>query len=170
MKRQLSIKIIASTSMALLFLFMGCQNDVDAWPTAPHFRLQDLSGNRVTLEQFKGKVVLLDFWATWCPPCRKSIPELVELHRKYNTKGVVILGVSMDDPLQVNDQYLKKFIKKHKINYMIMRANQQITLDYFSGGQIGIPTMFVIDQKGKVRDKMVGFSPGKLERTIRALL
>ena len=81
---------------------------------APDFSLPDLSGKTVSLEQFRGKVVLLDFWATWCPPCRMTIPLLINLQEQYGKKGLIILGVSIDDPRKVKDKdllYCKKMTK-----------------------------------------------------------
>jgi len=139
-------------------------------PTAPDFSLNDINGGTVSLNQHKGKVVLLDFWATWCPPCRVSIPELVALNNKYKNKGLVILGISVDDPQKVNDKLLKAFVRKFKINYTILRINQQVMRDYFAYQQMGIPTMFIINREGKIVDMHVGFRPGVLEEAIKKVI
>lgn len=139
-------------------------------PTAPDFLLNDINGGTVSLNQHKGKVVLLDFWATWCPPCRVSIPELVELNNKYKNKGLVILGISVDDPRKVNDRFLKAFIKKFKINYAVLRVNDKVMRDYFAYQQMGVPTMFIINREGKIVDMYVGFRPGVLEKAIEKVI
>ena len=109
--------IMIVTVISLFFLSSGCSKDADALQSAPGFTLKDLSGNSISLKQYAGNIVLLDFWATWCPPCRQSIPELVSLQNKYGNQGVVILGISLDDPQQFNDNYLSAFKQQFKINY-----------------------------------------------------
>jgi peroxiredoxin len=160
----------AFLTILLALLLWACGGEGKAGQDAPDFKLQDLAGNEVTLSRFRGSIVILDFWATWCPPCRQSIPELVELQNKYGKKGVVILGVSMDDPKQAPDPYMTAFKDKFKINYTILRANGQVSKDYFGTSQMAIPTMFVINRKGKIVDKFVGFKPGAIEASIRKQL
>jgi peroxiredoxin len=158
------------TCLILFLLFYGCDKEVDAWQTAPDFSLKDLSGNEVSLTQYRGHIVLLDFWATWCPPCRLSIPELVDLQKKYGDQGVVILGISMDDPQMFSDKYLLAFKEKFKINYTILRANNKVAMDYFGTGNMAIPTLFVINKEGKIVDKHMGYLPGAVEESLKKLL
>ena len=158
-------------SLLVFFLFnFGCQKEVEADSAAPDFSLSDLSGQMATLDQNRGSVVLLDFWATWCPPCRMSIPEMIKLHEKFGEKGLVIFGISMDDPQKVTDEQLRVFKDKVGIKYSVLRANRQVLQDYFGNEQISIPTMFVIDRDGKIRDKLVGFRPGALEKSVNEIL
>ena len=160
-----------ATSLLILSAFnMGCQQEVDARPMAPDFSLSDLSGNVITLKQYRGQVVLLDFWATWCAPCRMSIPELANLHEKYEDRGLVILGISIDDPSQAPDAYIKSFQENLKINYTVLRFNNKVIADYFRNESMAIPTLFVIDREGMIRDKFVGFNPGVLEKSVVGLL
>lgn len=154
----------------LLMLTLGCQKEVEAGPTAPDFSLTDLSGKTVTLEQYRGKVVLLDFWATWCPPCRMTIPELITLQDKYRDMGLVILGISLDDPGQISNKDLTYFKNMAKINYRLLRYDQKVMRDYFSGERVSIPTMFVVDRNGIIRDKIVGYAPDPLKESLAALL
>ena len=86
------------TILILLVISFGCQKETEGLQMAPDFALEDLSGNKVTLKQYQGHIVVLDFWATWCPPCRASIPELVRVQKKFRDKGVVFLALSEDDP------------------------------------------------------------------------
>lgn len=151
-------------------VIVGCQKEVEAGPTAPDFSLKDLSGQTVTLEQYRGKVVLLDFWATWCPPCRMTIPMLIKLQDKYRDDGLVILGISIDDPQQITDKDLRYFIKMTKINYPILRYNQKVMKDYFEGERVSVPTMFVVDRNGKIRDMIVGYAPGPLKKSLAAVM
>ncbi len=124
----------------------------DEAPNAPEFKLQDLDGNSVSLADYKGKVVFVNFWATWCPPCRAEIPHFVELVDKYGEDGFAILGISVDDPKDFKK--IPEFKENYKINYPILLSNGKVTRDY--GGIGGIPTTFVIDREGKVLGKIVG--------------
>ncbi len=163
-------KIWILISFFLLIVIVGCQKEVEAGPTAPDFSLKDLSGQTVTLEQYRGKVVLLDFWATWCPPCRMTIPMLIKLQDKYRDDGLVILGISIDDPQQITDKDLLYFKKMSKINYPILRYNQKVMKDYFEGERVSVPTMFVVDRNGKIRDMIVGYAPDPLKKSLAAVM
>ena len=163
-------KVLTILLLVFFVFIIGCQKEVEADLTAPDFSLSDLSGNAISLEQHRGSVVLLDFWATWCPPCRISIPEMVKVQKKFREKGLVILGISMDDPRMVTDEQLGAFKKQVGINYSILRANRQVLQDYFGNESISIPTLFIIDRKGKIRDKLVGFIPGAVEKSVRKIL
>jgi len=137
---------------------------------APNFKLEDISGKALSLEDVKGKIVLVDFWATWCGPCVMSIPELVDLQEKYKSKGVVVVGITVDDD-KVSKGELLAFKKKMRINYPILRANNKVYEDYFGRTSgFSIPTLFVIDREGKVRDRFVGFKPGAVEKSVQSLL
>lgn len=156
-----------------LVCLLGCSaGGMEAGYEAPGFRLKDLDGETVSLEALRGRIVVVDFWATWCGPCLMSIPELVELQEKYRDKGVTILGISVDQPENISETDLRAFRSKLKMNYRVLRADRQVMSDYFVGGgaQIAIPTLFVVDQQGKIREKLVGFRPGKLEETLKKLL
>jgi cytochrome c biogenesis protein CcmG/thiol:disulfide interchange protein DsbE len=142
----------------------------DSDVNAPDFSLSDLSGRAISLKQYRGNVVILDFWATWCMPCRVSIPELGKLHEKYRDRGLVVLGISLDDHEQFPDEYLRAFRDKFGINYKILRYNISVIRDYFGGGNIAIPTMFLIDRKGRIREKIVGFRPDVLNKSLSDLL
>ena len=170
MHSNLQLKVITLTALIFFLLFHGCSKEVGAWSTAPDFTLTDLAGNKISLKQFRGNIILLDFWATWCPPCRISIPELVNLQEKYRDRGVVILGISVDDPRMNNDNYLFAFKAKFKINYKILRVNSKVARDYFGALKIALPTMFVINREGKIVDKHVGFVPGAVERSLQKIL
>jgi peroxiredoxin len=157
--------------LGVIFLFIvGCQRDVEAELTAPDFSLSDLSGHMTSLGQHRGSVVLVDFWATWCPPCRMSIPEMIKLQEKFREQGLVILGISMDDPRLVTNEQLRTFRKQLGINYTLLRANRQVLQDYFGDESISIPTMFIIDREGKIRSKLVGFRPGVIEKSVGKIL
>lgn len=121
---------------------------------APDFALKSFDGKTVKLSDYKGKVVIIDFWATWCPPCRKGIPDLISIQDEYK-KDVVIIGVSLDGEKTIKD--VPGFVKSYAINYPIVYGNEKVVNDY--GGIEGIPTAFVVDKKGNIVDKHVGLVP-----------
>ena len=128
------------------------------YPDAPEFTLSDLDGDQVSLSDYRGKVVVIDFWATWCPPCRKGIPDFVELQKAYGEDKLVILGVNLDQgaPAQVMNM-VRDFTDNYNINYPVLLHDMAIVGAY--GGIQSIPTTFVVDQEGKVRQGVVGYRP-----------
>ncbi len=121
---------------------------------APDFTLKDLSGRNVSLSDYKGKVVLLEFWATWCPPCRASVPALVALKKKYEQKGFILLGVSIDSDSDASEK-VKQFSVAYNINYPVLLANEATPNAY---NVISIPTSFLIGKDGKIVDIYRGYS------------
>jgi len=117
---------------------------------APEFVLKTVDGKDVRLSDYKGKIVVLDFWATWCPPCRKGIPDLIEIQKEF-PKDVVVLGISLDTETKAD---VEPFIKRIGINYPIVYGNLEVTQLY--GGVEAIPTSFVIDRNGIIVDRHVG--------------
>ena len=120
---------------------------------APAWKLKDVNGQVVSSDQFKGKVVVVDFWATWCPPCRAEIPGYVELQKKYGKDGLVIVGISCDQGKNAAGT-VKNFIKKNGVNYRIVMADDDIQTAF--GGMEYIPTTFIIDRAGNIRDRKDG--------------
>jgi cytochrome c biogenesis protein CcmG, thiol:disulfide interchange protein DsbE len=174
MKYNLTLRIFVILSIMMLLTFSGCSSDAEKEPVkvidAPDFTLDSVTGKNITLSDFKGKVVLLDFWATWCGPCMQSIPELVRLDEKYSDKGLVLLGVSMDTMAQADDEQLKKFMATFNIKYHVMRDDGVVSEAYFGNSLIGIPTMHVINREGKIVKTITGFEPGEAEKAIETLL
>ena len=123
---------------------------------APDFALKDAHGKTVKLSDFKGKVVLLDFWATWCGPCKIEIPWFMEFQRKYKDQGLVVLGVSMDDD---GWKVVNPFVAEHKINYRIVLGDDATGSLY--GGVDALPMTLVIDRDGRIAAVHVGLSAGK---------
>ncbi len=121
---------------------------------APDFELYTLDGEAIKLSDYAGKIVIVDFWATWCAPCRMAIPELVELQNEYKTE-LVIIGISLDQGY--TRQNLKPFIKQYGINYPVVLGNQEVVEAY--GNIRGIPTSFVINQDGEIVNKFTGYVP-----------
>lgn len=112
---------------------------------APDFMLPTTDGKTLKLSDLKGKVVIIDFWATWCPPCRKGIPDLVDLKKKFGKKGLEIVGISVDQ--DTKDQVVP-FMKEYGINYPIVYGNTNVYRSY--GGIEAIPTTFIVDKTGKI--------------------
>jgi len=140
--------------------------DTSQLQAAPAWALVDLAGKPVTSESLKGKVVIVDFWATWCGPCRAAIPHLMELHKTYKDKGFEVVGVSVD---QQGPGVVQTFVTQHQIQYTIAMGNQKIVSDF--GGIRGIPTAFIISQDGKIYRKIVGLVPREeYEKDVVALL
>lgn len=131
---------------------------------APPFLLRDISGRIVSTADWKGKVVILNFWATWCPPCREEIPELVQLQAKYKDK-LLIVGASEDDD---GPQRVQQFAQRYGMNYPIVMATRELIDNY--GGVPALPTSFIIDPEGRVMMKHTGLYEYEVyEREIRAL-
>jgi thiol-disulfide isomerase/thioredoxin len=136
---------------------------------APAWRLTDVDGNAVTSAQFKGKVLVLDFWATWCGPCKSEIPGYIALQKKYGPDGLVIVGVSVDEEGPGRAALVKKFMKTFGMNYTVVFSNDDVVGAF--GGLDAIPTTFLIDRDGNIRDKKVGAEPAaEYERKILAIL
>jgi len=133
---------------------------------APDFTLPTTDGKQLKLSDYKGKVVILDFWATWCPPCRKGIPDLVDLKKRFSSKGVEIIGISVDQ--ETKDEVVP-FIKEYGINYPIVYGNMNVYQKY--GGIRAIPTSFIIDKEGKIVASYEGLiSKSVYESHIKKLL
>jgi thiol-disulfide isomerase/thioredoxin len=133
---------------------------------APPFLVRDIDGNVISTAEWKDKVVLLNFWATWCPPCREEVPELVDLQTRYKDR-LQVIGISMDDPEDIRT--VKKFAVQEGVNYPIVMASREIILEY--GGVPALPTSFVVNTESKVVQKHVGLYPTFVYETeVRALL
>ncbi|HET9253449.1 MAG TPA: TlpA disulfide reductase family protein [Candidatus Eisenbacteria bacterium] len=133
---------------------------------APAFALPNLEGKTVRNTDLQGKVVLLNFWATWCPPCRDEVPDFVRLQSKYRDQGLEIVGLSLDHG---GAQDVRPFADEYNVNYTMLIASQE-TADAFGGIQ-GVPTTFVLDRKGTIVKRFVGRAPAEaFEEAIRPLL
>jgi thiol-disulfide isomerase/thioredoxin len=146
--------LILSLCMGLVFLFPHCGKERKEYtsPLAPDFTLRSLSGQEVTLSKMKGEVVLLDFWATWCSPCRESIPHLIQLYKTYQKKGLVLIGVNMD---RGNIDNVRHFITSMDIPYPIVITSSDVERNY---GVTSLPTTILIDKKGRIRQNIRGFT------------
>jgi len=135
--------------------------------TPPEFVLPDLDGNDVSLADYKGKVVVLDLWATWCPPCRQEIPFLVSLYEEYKDQGLVVVCVGLD---QGGASVIAPFVEQNEVTYPILVGDQSISQSY---NVSGIPMTLMIDRDGRVASKDVGFAPtmeGQMRARVEELL
>jgi peroxiredoxin len=131
------------------------------------FTVRDIAGKDLRLSRYKGQVVLLNFWATWCVPCKREIPELNALHREYQERGFVVLGVSVDSEVRA----IKPFAREMKMSYPVLIGAGREDLSQAFGPFIGFPTSVLIARDGKVCVRHVGaVTKAQLERQIAALL
>ncbi len=131
---------------------------------APAFDLQNLAGGKTTLASYQGKVVVVDFWATWCAPCIKEIPEYTDFYAKNKDRGVEMVGVIFDsgEPAEIQE-----FLQKTKVAYTQLLGEDDL-LDKYKAKQ-GFPTTFVIGKKGQIVKKFLGSPPGKFEGLQKAV-
>lgn len=152
-----------SKRMVLLLLLMAAlsagSNPLDAKDTtskptiyrsAPNFSRMDLNHKQVNLADYRGKVVLLDFWATWCAPCLAEMPRFVKWQQEYGAHGLQVIGISMDDDAQP----VRSAYRKYKLNYPVVMGDANIGEKY--GGIFGLPVTFLIDRSGKIRFQYQG--------------
>ena len=137
---------------------------MEAGEAAPDFALQDLQGNKVSLSDFKGKVVVLDFFATWCPPCKEEIPDFIKLRGAYGSKGFAMVGVAL-----VSRKEAKEYADKVGINYPVLIDDGSASASY--GPIRSIPTTFVIGKDSKIAKVYIGYRPKEVfEADIKELL
>lgn len=147
-----------------VFLLCACARGTVAASDAPDVILRDMDGNTVQLSDFKGKVIILDFFATWCPPCRQEIPDFIALQKEYADQGFAMIGVSLTPSDDV-----KPFAEKLGINYTILIGDDKSNAAY--GPIRSIPTTFIIDKEFNIAKKYIGFRPKEIfENDIKELL
>jgi len=139
----------------------------NAKPANLNFTLNDLSNKGVKLSAFKGKVILLDFWATWCAPCKIEIPWFIEFQNKYGKDGLQVIGVSVDDTLPK----LKPYVESMKMNYVVLQGLDHEDVQDAFGPILGIPVTVLISRDGRICGKHAGLSgKDEFENQIKALL
>ena len=175
MKRHLSTRqVFVASLLVFMTLTAGLARTFAQLPTirfvrdpdpAPEFKLKTLDGKDISLADSRGKVILLNFWATWCGPCRAEIPSLIQLQKRYTDK-LQIIGLDVDDE-DADD--VRKVVTAEGINYPVALASPQVRMAY--GGITALPTVFVINSEGRAVQKHVGlFNPALYETEVRALL
>lgn len=135
---------------------------------APVFELRDLEGKRVSLNDFKGKVIVLNFWATWCAPCRAEIPSLERLYTGFKNKDFVVIGVSVDN----SEKAVKSFVRQVGITFpVLLDSGKEVSFDDY--GVVGLPMTFLIDQRGFIIEKIFGerqWDSKEIQEKIKRLL
>lgn len=150
---------LLTASLLIAGFLAGCSKKPAVATTrkpAPDFTLKDANGKDVRLSDYRGKVVLLDFWATWCGPCRIEIPWFTDLEQRKKDKGFAVLGVSMDDD---GWKVVKPFVAEMKMNYRVVLGNDEVAKNY--GGLDALPTTYLIDRDGKIASMHVGVASRK---------
>ncbi len=160
-------RVMAAAAFCGLVTCLGCSQAPTAHAqslkeagdrkAAPDFELKDVNGKTVRLADFRGKIVMVDFWATWCGPCQIEIPWFIDFERKYKDQGFVVIGVAMDDE---GWPVVKPFIEQMKMNYRVVIGNDH-TADLY-GGIDALPTTVIIDRDGRIASMHVGLA-GKQE-------
>jgi peroxiredoxin len=166
----LSQALRRSLSGALLILFfaiaLGCTKKGDVERGGKDFALKDLDGKTVRLADYQGKVVLLEFWATWCGPCKQSMPELQRLYDEYQDRGFELIAVSLDESVSA----VRTFVEEYRLSFTVVIDDADVNSAY---GVFSIPTTFILDKSGQVVRKHLGFAPGLFDsfsEEIEALL
>jgi cytochrome c biogenesis protein CcmG/thiol:disulfide interchange protein DsbE len=152
--------LVVSLVLASAVLAIGCSRRTVAKnrKAAPEFSLKDANGRTVHLSDYKGKVVLLDFWATWCGPCKVEIPWFMEFENRFKDQGFAVLGVSMDE-----DGWgaISPYVRERKMNYRVLLGDDKVSTSY--GGLDALPTTLLIDREGNIASVHEGVSMGKEE-------
>jgi len=139
---------------------------------APRFTLLNLKGEKVDSADFQGKVILLNFWATWCSPCRQEIPSLNDLYHQYKGEGLAVIGIALD---RGGAEEMQKFVEKFRVDYINVMGDEAVVKAFSSipgiGPIQGIPVTFIIDRKGQICRRFVGLTEKRvLEEAIRQVL
>lgn len=149
------------------FLLFCCLNTVWAAEKAPDFQLPQIGGGSVQLSDLRGSVVYVDFWATWCPPCRESFPWMESMHQRYQDLGLQIVAISLDQ----KGDLIKNFLKSHKASFTILQDSEGGIAEAFKVK--GMPSSYLVDRKGNIRVRHAGFNEddkAELESEIKKLL
>lgn len=152
--------VCVTLTLAGVLVWTGCAKKArrSSAKPAPEFSLKDANGQTVRLADYRGKVVLLDFWATWCGPCKIEIPWFMEFEKEFKNQGFAVLGVSMDED---GWSAIKPYVQNMKMNYRVLLGNDAISTAY--GGLDSLPTTLLIDREGGIASTHVGVSMGKEE-------
>jgi peroxiredoxin len=147
--------VLLVASLALGLAFQGCGGpavpaNLGPGDPAPDFSLKDLNGNKVSLREYRGKLVLLNFWATYCEPCRDEMPQLMALHDAYKAKDVVVVGISLDE---TGAAAVRPFVEALRIGYPILLGDSNVFTRYRG---LGIPMTVLIGRDGKIAKKWIG--------------
>jgi thiol-disulfide isomerase/thioredoxin len=153
MMKNLQMIVLFAALLAVAVL-AGCSTPAKPASDVPQFSFSSLEGKTVAMKDLGNKVVIVDFWATWCGPCREEIPHLNELYSELKGKGLEIVGISMDTD---GTDGVKDFAREFRIQYPIVMGDEKVAESF--GGIIGLPTTFIIDRNGRIAKKYIGLPP-----------
>jgi thiol-disulfide isomerase/thioredoxin len=160
-------KILATAVIAALFLLGGCTEKSAKSDAAADFTLQDMNGKNVHLADYRGKVVLIDFWATWCPPCVAAIPSIEKMHKTYKDRGLVVLAISMDNG---DWDAVKSFLKFYGVTYTVLKGSDDNDIQAKYAVRT-IPMTVLLDKDGNISKRFFGFGDEEsLEKAIKSVL
>lgn len=150
---------------ALLSLLCGTASAMKVGDAVQDFARADIAGKQIKLSDYRGKLVLLNFWATWCPPCREEMPVFAKWQQDLQAKGLQVIGISMDDDVSE----VKKFLAAHPVNYPIAMGDAKLAERF--GGVLGLPLSYLIDTQGRVVARYQGEADlAQMEAKVKALL
>jgi peroxiredoxin len=164
-------KLLVLTALLLPLFFVSCSSSSEettkgeekGYPQMPPFTLVDIDGNIVSLEDYRGKVVLVNFWATWCGPCIKEIPELNELYHEFKDRDFELLAIAAQSG---DAETIREWVQRLRIEYPVLVGDSKVTQKY---RVFAFPTDYLADKNGNTRDKIIGAPPGKKERLAKAI-
>jgi thiol-disulfide isomerase/thioredoxin len=160
-----SAALLAWAASGLRFLFQSMTRDAAGHEKSPTWELRNLEGKLVKSSDFDGKVVIVNFWATWCAPCKAEIPGFIALQEQYGDRGLVVIGVSVDGS---EPAVVKHFVTRSGINYQVLLGHLSLVKDF---GGTAIPTTVIVDRSGNIVARHVGFAPKEtFEKEIKSLL
>ena len=165
MKKDWKMFVLFAAMLAAAAL-AGCSTPAKPTSSVPQFSLTSLEGKTVAMKDLANKVVIIDFWATWCGPCREEIPHLNQLYSELKSKGLEIVGISMDSD---GTDGVKDFVREFRMQYPVVMGDEKLAESF--GGIIGLPTTLIIDRSGQVAKKYIGLPPAAdMEKVVKDLV
>jgi thiol-disulfide isomerase/thioredoxin len=143
--------------------------EADRKKAPPDFEIPTLDGKKIRLSEYRGKVLIVDFWATWCPPCRKMIPQLVRIVNQHRNRGVEVIGLHIDDRGRSSTEDINEFIGQFGINYTVGIASDEVFTAYLGAEETAIPQTLVFDRDGRLMLHLIGYTEADAARLDEAV-
>lgn len=176
------VALLVATTGYLLFSSGGSHLETDSRLVLPGTPVSDratvtpsdydvptVDGRRVRLSDYRGKVVVVDFWATWCPPCRQEVPQLTRLASENRQRGLEVIGLHIDDQGRSTPEDIRKFIDQYGINYTVGLASNEMFIEYLGEQETTIPQTLVFDRKGRLVAHFIGYTPADARKLDEAV-